>query len=70
MRQWLHALLARAELPWLLLAAGMVGLNWPVLDILAQNPGRPVFFWYLFGLWAVVIVLLFCMRRGPDEDGN
>lgn len=63
---------AQPGMAGLVVALGLVAVNWPFLD-LAREAGNQTLFAYFFGVWSLVVLLAFLISRAiarQETDGE
>ena len=65
----MHRLFSQPDFHLFAFVMGFLALNWPFLGIF-ESRGPEALIAYLYVLWALAIVLLFCVARSLDSrDG-
>ncbi|MHC1743816.1 MAG: hypothetical protein AB9873_12395 [Syntrophobacteraceae bacterium] len=65
----MHRLFSQPDFHLFAFVIGFLALNWPFLSIL-EGKGPEVLIVYLYALWALVIVLLFCVARSLSSPAG
>ena len=65
----MKAMFTRGGFPTFLFCSALLLFNWPLLKVLNEEAFRFLFL-YLFGVWALLIALVFLVQRiGAAETG-